>query len=159
MFPRAIFLDIRRDRDEINNAGVYILLGQHTIDEDGLIYIGQGDPVRARLDCHHVHRDFWTHAVFFVAPDFFDPTRIEFLEARLITLAREARRLSLDNQTTPREPATTEANRAIMEAYLQQMLEIMPLLGIFAFEQVESADGMEDVELLFCNGNGVSATG
>ncbi len=32
-----------------------------------MLYIGEDDPVRPRLESHYAHKDFWTWAVFFVA--------------------------------------------------------------------------------------------
>src|SRR5262245_27105460 len=66
MFPRALFPDAR-DRNEFQQTGVYLLLGPRTDGDGEMLYIGEGDPVRPRLDDHHAKKDFWTRAVFFVA--------------------------------------------------------------------------------------------
>ena len=57
------------NRSEFDKTGVYVLVG--TSDDSILptIYVGEGDPVKNRLNQHHGKKDFWDWAVFFVAKD------------------------------------------------------------------------------------------
>ena len=48
--------------------------------------------------------------------------------------ALQAKRSNLDNSTEPQEPALSEAERADMQAFLQEVLQILPLVGLRAFE-------------------------
>jgi len=158
MFPRAVFTDVR-SRDEFNQTGVYLLLGPRPKGEGEMIYIGQGDPVRPRLESHHANKDFWTRAVFFVAPDHLNTAGIKFLEARLVNLAKAAKRMTLDNANSPTEPTLSEADCAEMKVFLQNILDILPVLGIHAFEQSTVPGGTGAVVTLHCSGRGVKATG
>lgn len=66
VFPRALLPAIKK-RDEFLQTGVYLLLGPREDGEGEKLYIGEGDPVRDRLESHYAKKDFWTRAVFFVA--------------------------------------------------------------------------------------------
>lgn len=66
VFPRTLLPTIKK-RDEFGQTGVYLLLGPSEDGEGERLYVGEGDPVRERLESHYAKKDFWTRAVFFVA--------------------------------------------------------------------------------------------
>gem|GEM_PF-5426326 len=57
------------------------------------------------------------------------------LEARLLDLAREARRFKLDNQQQGRSISLSEVDRAEAEGYLRELLLCCPVLGLRVFER------------------------
>jgi hypothetical protein len=163
VIPRSSFADAR-SRRELKRAGIYILIGPP--EESGLqrIYIGEGDPIRPRLDSHYAKKDFWTRAVFFVAgPGQLNKAHVQFLEARLVKQALAAKRVPLENSNYPAEPSLSEADRADMEVFLGNMLSMLPVLGIHAFELPDSkpSGARKDPSqiLLKCKGKGVTASG
>lgn len=159
VFPRALLPSIKK-RDEFGQTGVYLLLGPREDGEGDKLYIGEGDPVLDRLESHYAKKDFWTRSVFFVAgPGQLNKAHVQFLEARLLQLAKAARRMTLDNCNQPAEPTLSEADRADMQVFLDNMLGMLPVLGIHAFEQASSVAVVKKDALLTCKGKGVSATG
>ncbi|MEI2679658.1 MAG: GIY-YIG nuclease family protein [Burkholderiaceae bacterium] len=90
VFPRALLPQVKQ-RDELCQTGVYLLLGPRD-DGEGegeKLCIGEGDPIRPRLESHHAQKDFWTRAVCFVAaPGQLNKARVQFLEANLVRLAK-----------------------------------------------------------------------
>lgn len=159
VFPRTLLPTIKK-RDEFGQTGVYLLLGPRDDGEGDKLYIGEGDPVRERLESHYAKKDFWSRAVFFVAgPGQLNKAHVQFLEARLLQLAKAARRMTLDNANQPAEPTLSEADRADMQVFLDNMLGMLPVLGIHAFEQASTNLGIKKNALLTCKGKGVSATG
>ena len=64
---RALLPKIKQ-RLELGQAGVYLLLGLREDGEGEMLYIGEGDPVRARLESHYAQKDFWNRALCFMAP-------------------------------------------------------------------------------------------
>lgn len=159
VFPRALLPKIKQ-RAELDQTGVYLLLDPRENGEGEMLYIGEGDPVRPRLESHYAQKDFWNRAVCFVAaPGQLNKAHVQFLEANLIRLANAAKRLPLDNANQPAEPSLSEADCADMQVFLGNMLGMLPVLGIHAFEQtVPMAAAVEDT-LLTCRGKGVSASG
>jgi hypothetical protein len=158
IFPRALLPKVKA-RDELGQTGVYLLLGPRDDGEGEKLYVGEGDPIRPRMESHYVQKDFWSRAVCFgAAPGQLNKAHVQFLEANLVRLANAAKRLPLDNGNTPAEPTLSEADRADMLVFLENMLGMLPVLGVHAFEQAAPV-AVASTRLLFCKGKGVAATG
>lgn len=160
IFPRAIYTQVRT-RAEFQQTGVYLLLGPRTDADGDQMYIGEGDPVRPRLEEHYAKKDFWTRAVFFVAgATQLNKAHVQYLESELVRVAKEARRTQLANGNIPGAPTLSEADKADMDVFLQNMLGILPVLGIDAFDlaPVTSAGEANNVPL-YCKARGANATG
>lgn len=159
VFPRALLPKIKQ-RAELNQTGVYLLLGPREDGEGEMLYIGEGDPVRPRLESHYAQKDFWNRAVCFVAaPGQLNKAHVQFLEANLVRLAKAAKRLPLDNANHPAEPSLSEADCADMQVFLENMLGMLPVLGIHAFEQAAPMTATVTQTVLTCRGKGVTASG
>lgn len=158
MFPRALLPKVKL-RAELSQTGVYLLLGPRDDGEGDMLYVGEGDPIRPRLESHYAQKDFWTRAVCFVAaPGQLNKAHVQFLEAHLIRMAKAAKRLPLDNANHPNESTLSEADRADMMVFLENMLGMLPVLGVHAFEQVLQTP-VASAPVLQCKGKGVVATG
>jgi hypothetical protein len=158
IFPRALYTKVRT-RNEFEQTGVYLLIGPRETGDGDQIYIGEGDPVRPRLENHYAKKDFWTKAVFFVAGQAqLNKAHVQYLEAQLIERATSAKRAQLENGNTPTEPTLSEADRADMDVFLSNLVGMLPALGIHAFEQASSkVDGRSP--LLTCQRKTLKATG
>ena len=123
-FSRADYVRARQ-RDEVTTAGVYVLTGPDPERSDvERVYVGEADEVRARLDQHQREKDFWTAAYVFVSKDrSLNKAHVRYLEARLVTLAREAGRAVLENSTAPQYRGLSEAETADMDAYLDDRFQ------------------------------------
>jgi Domain of unknown function (DUF4357) len=114
---------------------VYLLVGQSEVSPLPRVYIGEGDPVRPRLDQHAKQKDFWTHAVVFTSKDQnLNKAHVQRLEARLVELARASKRCVLDNNNVPQAPSLSEADTAEVEGFLADILLCLPILGYGYFE-------------------------
>lgn len=157
VFPRARFAEVRQ-RGELNRAGVYLLWGPG---EDGglpRVYVGEGDAVLPRLEQHAKQKDFWTHAAVFTSKDQnLNKAHVQYLEARLVALALEAKRAELDNGNVPQKPALSEADAADAEGFLADLLLCLPLVGVSLFEKAR-ADPAQSREL-FLKAKGIEARG
>ena len=156
-FPRAVFPDVKK-RSESERTGVYILVGPS--DDQGLpiVYVGQGDIVRDRLSQHYSNKDFWNWGIFFVSKDgSLNRAHVQHLESRLIEFAQKAKRAKLDNQAMPQLPHLTEADEADVESFLLDMLSILPLVGLTAFEPAPGIRSKKN--LLHISAKGISARG
>lgn len=159
MFPRALLPSIKQ-RAEFAQTGVYLLLGPREDGDGEMLYVGEGDPIKPRLESHYAQKDFWTRAVCFVAGQGqLNKAHVQYLEAALIRLAKEAKRLPLDNANQPGEPSLSEADLADMNVFLDNMLGMLPVLGINAFERAQTKAHEGAVQLLSVKGKGVSAQG
>jgi hypothetical protein len=64
VFPRALLPQVKV-RSELAQTGVYLLLGPRPDGEGDMLYVGDGDPIRPRLESHYAQKDFWTRAIGF----------------------------------------------------------------------------------------------
>jgi hypothetical protein len=133
VFPRSKWTEVRQ-RPEFIRAGVYILVGYQ---EDDLptIYVGQADGVRSRIEAHFQNKDFWDWGIIFVSNSGgLNRAHVTWLEYALVARATETGRCHLDNGNSPQEPGLTEAEKADTQAFLKEILQILPLVGLRAFE-------------------------
>ena len=90
VFPRALLPQVKA-WPELAQTGVYLLLGPRPDGEGDMLYVGEGDPIRPRLEWHYAQKDFWTRAVCFVAaPGQLNKAHVQFLEANLVRLGTRA---------------------------------------------------------------------
>ena len=83
---------------------------------------------------------------------------MQYLDARQVELALAAKRMPLDTQNTPDRPTLNEADQADMEVFLSNLLQILPLLGISAFEKPSTARPSRN-KRLFMEAKGLKAEG
>jgi hypothetical protein len=135
VFPRVKWPSTKQ-RSEFSRTGIYILSGYKDGDDDlPTIYIGEGDIIRSRIESHFQNKDFWDRAIVFTATNnSLNKAHVKWLEYALVNRATQANRSKLDNGTEPQPPALSEAERADTEAFLGEVLQILPLIGLRAFE-------------------------
>lgn len=135
VFPRGKWPETK-GRVEFGRTGVYILVGyKGETDELPTLYIGQADGVRNRIDNHFGAKDFWDWAVVFVSGNNgLNRAHVTWLEYALIRRAQEAERSHLDNSVAPQEPGLSESEKADTRGFLKEILQILPLVGLRAFE-------------------------
>lgn len=133
--PRSKF-SAAKARNELDSTGVYVLIGPDTLSGLDRIYVGEGDPAKPRLDSHHASKDFWQSFVLFTSKDqSLNKAHIQYLESRLIAIAKDANRCVLDNGNVPTQPSMSESDKAEAEGFLQEMLLCFPVLGISFFNK------------------------
>jgi hypothetical protein len=136
-FPRSAWPRIM-ERPEFKTAGIYVLSGydEGSSDELPTIYVGQGDEIRTRLESHYSDKDFWDWGYVFVSKGkALNRAHTTWLEHVLIDRADKVKQCHLDNSTRPREPQLSESDRADTQGFLNEMLRILPLLNVRAFEK------------------------
>ena len=136
VFPRSKWRDVR-NRVEFGRTGIYILTGYSEGDDDLLtVYVGQADGVKGRIDSHTQTKDFWDTGIVFVSNSGSGLNRahVTWLEHALVARANEANRCRVGNSNEPQEPALSEAEKADTQAFLREILQILPLVGLRVFE-------------------------
>lgn len=138
VFPRERW-QTARNRPELSRTGVYILVGYKEGEEDlPTLYIGEGDAVRDRIDSHIQNKEFWEDGyAFTTSNNGLNKAHVRWLERELIQQAKKAGRSKLDNGTAPSEPPLSEAERADSRAFLREILQILPIMGLRAFEEAK----------------------
>lgn len=131
MAPRTQIAAALR-RLEAGYAGIYLLLGEQ--DGEPCAYVGEGEDIAARIRAHDAAKDWWTAAVLVTtAGNKLNKAHVRYLEARLIEEARGIGRVPLDNGTNPARPTLSEADVAKMEAFLDNLLIVLPAVRVDMF--------------------------
>ncbi|MXY08159.1 MAG: GIY-YIG nuclease family protein [Rhodothermaceae bacterium] len=154
--PRGRYSQAKR-RPEFSQSGVYLLVGQ---DGDRLpkLYVGEAEKVKNRLDSHYTNKDFWQQAIVFTAKEPpLNKAQVKYLEARLLELAKEHGRSKLENSGSSRRPRLSEADQAETEGFLDELLSLLPVLGVTFFEPDETPG--PDHKVYYLEGLGCSAEG
>jgi hypothetical protein len=162
VIPRPMFAE-SRTRSELDRTGVYLLIGPSETSSLPALYVGEGDPVKPRLDQHARTKDFWTHAVVFTSKDSnLNKAHVQRLEARLVDLAGCAKRCNLQNGNCPAAPSLSESEEAFAEGFLDDVLLCLPIIGYSLFEDsatVAASAGPAGSITLHLKAKGISATG
>lgn len=156
VIPRSLY---GKDREAFRlGVGVYLLVGGEDTSSFPKVYIGEGDPVGPRLDDHYRNKDFWTHAVIFTSKDQnLNKTHVQYLESRLVDLARKPKRSILDNGNTSQPPSMSDPDISDSEGFLSNMLLCLPILGYGFFEVIDSPQTTSHE--LFLESKGIKAQG
>lgn len=136
--PRSEYEAVSRELEDFQRAGAYILV--YPLPETGgfseRVYVGQVDVAKDRIDTHHKDpaKD-WTSVALFTSRDkTMNNVYAQFLESRLVSLARTAGRAELVNRNDPQEPTLDAEDRDTASHFLRDIIVYCPILGINAFE-------------------------
>ena len=154
VFTKELFKQLK-DEPGFHQAGVYILVGNAA---EETIYIGEADPVGERIKAHVAQKEGWDWGVYF-----FDrhhkigKTEVQYLESKLLKLARDQGNAILLNKNKPLPPSMSLATKAGVDAFLNDILLIVPMLGINAFtprrplaqELTDPSSPQDNVDLSF----------
>ncbi len=121
-------------RPELERTGIYFLTGPHPEDPDSRqVYIGESDIVSKRLRQHSKdsNKDFWERTCVVTSKDQnITKAHARYLESELISMANSAGVAALVNGTSPSRVALPEADESDMKLFIDQLLLILPLLGL-----------------------------
>ena len=133
---------------ESQRPGVYVLFGEDQSGTKDVAYVGEAENVLIRLQSHLRNKDFWEHVVFFTSKDEnLTKAHVKYLEARMIELALQAGRVTLENGTAPQRPALPRADRDAMEEFLDPARILLAALGSLLLHPLPSrpqGDGTMD---------------
>jgi hypothetical protein len=137
--PRSDLGDVLR-RPEAKRNGAYFLLGDDEEAVGGVrCYIGRTENFINRFRDHSAKKEFWDRVVLITSKDdSFTEGHWGYLEWRLVDLARQAARVTLANGNDPQGRKLSEAQASDMEAFLEQLQIVLPVLGVNAI-RVRSA--------------------
>jgi len=122
------------------------------------LYVGETEEVRDRLNTHYASKDFWQQAIIFTTRgNPLNKAVIRYLEARLLELARDNKRCLLNNSGISKIPRLSEPDKAEAEGYLAEMLSLLPVIGINAFERAQAPTSSQ--RIYHFKGKGWKATG
>jgi len=156
LVPRSDLADAKK-RSELDHVAVYFLFGEAEDQAKPIVYIGQTEDVKTRLDKHNGTKDFWRTAVLGISQTHsFTQAHIRYLEWYCIRKAEEIGRFALDNDQKPSKPFVTEAMEADLLDAFETLSVLVSTLGFPVFEPIVKR---ESVEKFYCKGKDSEATG
>lgn len=127
-------------RKESSYTGVYVLLGD--VDGDPMAYVGEGESVANRIKSHDANKDWWTRVVFITsASNNLHKAHVQYLESKLIQTGLSAANTRFENGNKPSLPSLSEAARANMENFIDQLLMVLPALRVDIFSSKVMPEG------------------
>lgn len=115
-------------REELEKAGVYILIGSDPLTNAPRAYIGEAEVVRDRLK-QHKSKEFWVSAIVLVSKDEnLTKAHVRYLESRLLEEAAQVNRFTLE-QNQAGGSKLPESDREDMEVFLTRIRQLLPVLG------------------------------
>ena len=121
-------LDELLAREELDKAGVYMLIGNDPLTNAPRAYIGEAEVIRERLKQHKT-KEFWVSAIVFVSKDEnLTKAHVRYLESRLLAEAAKVNRFMLE-QNQAGGAKLPESDREDMEVFLTRIRQLLPVLG------------------------------
>ena len=152
-------LDELLAREELEKAGVYILIGSDPFTNAARAYIGEAEVIRERLKQHKT-KEFWVSAIVFVSKDEnLTKAHVRFLENRLLAEAAQIGRFTLE-QNQAGGSKLPESDREDMEVFLARIRQLLPVLGSDILAPIaQPAANAQPGGVLFCRIKGAEARG
>src|SRR5207302_7108802 len=145
--------------EELEKAGVYILIGSDPLTNAARAYIGEAEVIRDRLKQHKT-KEFWVSAIVFVSKDEnLTKAHVRYLESRLLAEAAEVKRFTLE-QNQAGGAKLPESDRQDMEMFLSLIRQLLPVLGSDLLVPIaQPAARQPSGGTLFCRMKGAVARG
>lgn len=126
------------DRKELFNPGAYLLFGKNIEQPDKeMVYIGESEVIFDRLKQHASTKDFWNEAVVIFSKDEnLNKAHIKYLEYRMYELAKKSKRYIIENSQEPTRSSISEADKAEMEEFLENIKLLINTMGYKVFTEL-----------------------
>jgi hypothetical protein len=136
LVPRAHF-DEAETRTELQDYGVYFLVGNPEDESKPLLYVGEGEDCYERLKEHNKKKDFWNVALVVISKSHsFTKTHVKFLEWFAYTEAIKAGRFRLDNTNVPNQTYAPESVKADLLDHFDTIKILLSTLGYPVFDAI-----------------------
>lgn len=152
-------LDELLAREELDKAGVYILIGSDPLTNTPQAYIGEAEIIRERIKQHRT-KEFWVTAIIFVSKDEnLTKAHVRYLESRLLAEAAEVNRFTLE-QNQAGGSKLPESDREDMEVFLARIRQLLPVLGSDILSPIAQSTTRSQLGgVLLCRNKGAEARG
>jgi len=137
--PRSDWIRAKA-RPELDHVALYFLFGESEQAAKPLVYIGQTEDLRKRIDQHNASKDFWHLAIFVISRiHSFTQAHIRYLEWYSIQAAKDAGRFQVENGNAGSRPWVTEPMEADLADVFATTNILVATLGFPLFDPVAKA--------------------
>lgn len=138
----------------LNNPGLYILFGKDESSNEQLAYIGESENFYKRITSHYSTKEFWDEAAVFTGE--LNKAHVKYLEYRVVSLAKQAKRMKIQNSVAPPENRLSEYDKLNVEDYFKNIQFILEAMNYEIFKTIEQSVPNDD--LYHLKGKGFDAT-
>lgn len=160
VIPRSR-LDKLTDREDLQQSGIYFLIGKQEETEEEAVYIGIATNLANRLVQHKKdkNKSFWRVAIACTSrDDSLTASANNYLERKCYQLAKEAGRVDVQNVNKPVKSPISEIEKSEIDNYLKDIKTILAVFG-FTFLEKATEASPENKEIYFCKGPDADAKG
>jgi predicted GIY-YIG superfamily endonuclease len=139
-------------------AGIYFLFGEDEDTDEKLVYIGQTQNLKLRLNQHN-EKEFWNRVVIAVSTtNIITHTHAIYLEWRAIEKTKSAERFKLENGNNGSKPDVQPHLEADCELLFELIELLVSTLGYHLFKPLLTVQQSKE-DIFYCKRNGVNAQG
>ena len=125
-------------REEAKRPGVYLLIGDKN--GENSLYIGETDELKTRLTQHAASKDWWDTAILITSNgEPLNKAHVRYLELRMFADAKSVNKIALSYGQSPSGSPLSEAARAHMDDFLENIYLVLPALR-FDFFTAQAKD-------------------
>jgi hypothetical protein len=156
LIPRSL-LQCASTREELDNVGIYFLIGSSDESSKPLLYIGEAEVCLNRLKQQNKSKDFWDIALVVISKtQYFTKTHIKYLEWFCHMEAEKVARYCLENSSIPSKPYISESMEADLLDNYETIKILVSTLGYPIFDYIKKP---VNEEILLCKGKDGLAEG
>jgi len=158
---KAIFIPRNRlsdatKRKELQDPGIYFLIGEPNEIGKPRIYIGEAEVLLTRIKQHNTSKDFWNSVLCFVSEkQNINKAHIKYLENYSCTQAKKINKCELENNTNPTQSSLTEQDQDFVMSFFDDLKLLIATLGFPIFEETKK----DQSKIFICKGKDAYATG
>jgi len=157
LIPRSALDEVAK-RDEIQNVGIYFLIGTTEDSVKPILYVGEAENCLTRLKQHNKSKEFWNTAIVAISKtQFFTKSHIKYLEWYCHESAQKADRYTLENNQIPSKSYIPEPVEVDLMDNFDTIKILVSTLGYPLFDSISKPRQKKDI--LICKGKGAEATG
>ena len=143
-------------RQELQDPGIYFLMGEPNEIGKPRIYIGEAEVLITRIKQHNTSKDFWNSVICFVSEKKnINKAHIKYLENYSCSQAKKINKCELENNTNPTQSSLTEQDQDFVMSFFDDLKILIATLGFPIFEESKK----DQSKIYICKGKDAYATG
>ena len=138
------------NRPDCEYTGVYFLFGKDEDNKD-TVYVGEAEKMLVRLKQHLKDHNYWNDCIVVISKDnILNKAHVKYLENKFYTLAVDAKRSSVINNTVPTCSSISEFDESMLAEFIENAKLLVNTLGYKVFDKIDtSVVGNENNEVIF----------
>ncbi len=127
------------NRPDCEYTGVYFLFGKDEDNKD-TVYVGEAEKMLVRLKQHLKDYNYWNDCVVVISKDnILNKAHVKYLENKFYTLAVDAKRSSIINNTVPTCSSISEFDESMLSEFIENARLLVNTLGYKVFNKIDTS--------------------